>query len=301
MLSGNQNSITNPYISMTLGLLPFVTGKIIATATAMKVIAVVNIASLGITFITNRIYYDKIVAEKIDNFEKEFKNKADLVNYLKSIKDENSKRNADGSLLVYKTLREALEKPEAMDAIQDMVWFGTPTDEKVEKAVARLIDSFSKIEGFDLNDGGNIKALLDITLIGFGSSNNLQAHFITPNQNPSAEFLRVKDELSRLFDNVIDRKNNFVAFQENFSNDFDIDISESNIIINWRIGFWLNDMGVENFLIQVDNAEGTYHVKLLDKQTDGVSQEMDKNISEIPWRFDSRSPGISAKGSSPPP
>jgi len=73
---------------------------------------------------------------------------------------------------------------------------------------------------------------------------------------------------------------------ENFSNDFDIDISESNIIINWRIGFWLNDMGVENFLIQVDNAEGTYHVKLLDKQTDGVSQEMDKNISEIPWRFE---------------
>lgn len=77
---------------------------------------------------------------------------------------------------------------------------------------------------------------------------------------------------------------NFYNFQS-FSNDFDIDIKESEIAINWRIGFWLNDQGVENFLVQADSVEGTYHVEMLNKQTDEVEQEMDKNISETPWRF----------------
>lgn len=72
---------------------------------------------------------------------------------------------------------------------------------------------------------------------------------------------------------------------QNFSNDFDVDITETNIIVNWRIGFWLNDMGVENFLVQADSVEGTYKVALLDKRTDEVSQENDKNIAEIPWTF----------------
>ncbi|RLF57083.1 MAG: hypothetical protein DRN27_08450 [Thermoplasmata archaeon] len=72
---------------------------------------------------------------------------------------------------------------------------------------------------------------------------------------------------------------------QNFSNDFDIDITETDIVVNWRIGFWLNDMGVENFLVQADSVEGTYKVALLDKQSDEVSQENDKNIAEIPWKF----------------
>ena len=72
---------------------------------------------------------------------------------------------------------------------------------------------------------------------------------------------------------------------QNFSNDFDVDINESNIIINWRIGFWLNDQGVENFIVQADSVEGMYHVELLNKQSDSVEQEMDKNIAEIPWKF----------------
>ena len=72
---------------------------------------------------------------------------------------------------------------------------------------------------------------------------------------------------------------------ENFSNDFDVNITESQIIISWRIGFWLNDMGVENFIVQADGVEGTYKIVLRDKQTDEVSQEIDKNIIEIPWKF----------------
>lgn len=72
---------------------------------------------------------------------------------------------------------------------------------------------------------------------------------------------------------------------QNFSNDYDVNINESQIIVNWRIGFLLNDMGIEKFLIQADSVEGTYKVALHDKQTDEVSQEVDKNIAEIPWKF----------------
>lgn len=81
------------------------------------------------------------------------------------------------------------------------------------------------------------------------------------------------------------KNSNFYNYQ-NFSNDFDINLDESNIVINWRIGFWLNDQGVENFLVQGDSVEGTYHVELLNKQSDDVEQEMDKNIAEIPWNFE---------------
>lgn len=77
---------------------------------------------------------------------------------------------------------------------------------------------------------------------------------------------------------------NFYNFQS-FSNDFDVDVTESEIAVNWRIAFWLNDQGVENFLVQADSVEGTYHVELLNKQSDEVEQEMDKNITETPWRF----------------
>jgi len=80
-------------------------------------------------------------------------------------------------------------------------------------------------------------------------------------------------------------KNSSFYNYQNFSNDFDVDLHESDIVINWRIGFWLNDQGVENFLVQADSVEGTYHVELLNKQSDDIEQEMDKNIAEIPWKF----------------
>jgi len=70
-----------------------------------------------------------------------------------------------------------------------------------------------------------------------------------------------------------------------FSNDYDVDISESEIYMSWRIGFWLREEGIENFLIQVDGVEGTYNVKLYDKQTDEEAQNTDRDINEIKWKF----------------
>ena len=72
---------------------------------------------------------------------------------------------------------------------------------------------------------------------------------------------------------------------QSFSGDHDVDVIESDIYVGWRIGFWLNDMGVENFLVQADSVQGTYKVELRDKQSDEVAQELDKNIAEVPWRF----------------
>jgi len=76
----------------------------------------------------------------------------------------------------------------------------------------------------------------------------------------------------------------FYNFQS-FSSDFDVDIKESDIIIDWRIGFWLNDNGIENFIVRGDSVEGTYKVILLNKQSNEIEQEIDKNIADEPWKF----------------
>lgn len=80
-------------------------------------------------------------------------------------------------------------------------------------------------------------------------------------------------------------KNSSFYNYEAFSNDFDVDVNESDIFINWRISFWLNDYGVENFVVEVDNVIGTYKMVLLNKQSDEVEQENEKDIAEFPWKF----------------
>ena len=69
------------------------------------------------------------------------------------------------------------------------------------------------------------------------------------------------------------------------SNDYDVDITESDISITWRVGFWLNDNGIENFMIDIEGVQGTYHVELYDKRTDELSQENDRDINEVNWTF----------------
>jgi len=76
----------------------------------------------------------------------------------------------------------------------------------------------------------------------------------------------------------------FYNFQS-FSNDHDIDITESDIIINWKIGFELETRGVQKFLVNGESVEGMYKVQLLNKQTDEVEQDIEKNIAEEPWKF----------------
>lgn len=72
---------------------------------------------------------------------------------------------------------------------------------------------------------------------------------------------------------------------DTFSNDYDIVINRSSIIINWHVGFWVNQFGIENFVVMGDSVEGLYRIEFHDKQTDEIVQETDKNISEINWKF----------------
>ena len=80
-------------------------------------------------------------------------------------------------------------------------------------------------------------------------------------------------------------KNSSFYNYEAFSNDFDIDISESDIFITWHIAFWLNDAGVQNFIVEADSVDGTYKITYLNKHTDEVEQENEKDIAEFPWKF----------------
>ena len=67
-------------------------------------------------------------------------------------------------------------------------------------------------------------------------------------------------------------KNSSFYNYEAFSNDFDINIGESDIFVTWHISFWLNDYGVENFVVEADNVVGTYKMILNNKQSDEVEQ-----------------------------
>lgn len=72
---------------------------------------------------------------------------------------------------------------------------------------------------------------------------------------------------------------------QNFSNDYDVEIDDYDIVINWTIGFSLDDRGIEVFYVQGSSVEGTYEVVYRDKHTDEESQKDNKNIGDVPWRF----------------
>jgi hypothetical protein len=72
---------------------------------------------------------------------------------------------------------------------------------------------------------------------------------------------------------------------ESFTSEFDADITESDIVVIWKVSFWLNQTGIENLIIDVENVKGTYTLQLYDKQTDEQKQETVKNVEEIDWKF----------------
>ena len=72
---------------------------------------------------------------------------------------------------------------------------------------------------------------------------------------------------------------------QSFSTDFDTEITESNIIMNWKVSFWLNDSGIENFIIDPEKVEGTFNIQFYDKHTDEMKQETEKRIDEYEWKF----------------
>jgi hypothetical protein len=82
------------------------------------------------------------------------------------------------------------------------------------------------------------------------------------------------------------RLNNSSFFNyETFTTDFDTDVVQSDIIVTWKVSFWLNNMGIENLIIDVEKVEGTFMLQMYDKQTDELKQETPKNIEDFEWKF----------------
>jgi hypothetical protein len=73
---------------------------------------------------------------------------------------------------------------------------------------------------------------------------------------------------------------------ESFSSDYDTKIiGNSKIRVYWGVSFWVNPEGINKFNVEVDKVEGFYLLQYLDKQSDEVVQETQKNIAETDWHF----------------
>ena len=85
----------------------------------------------------------------------------------------------------------------------------------------------------------------------------------------------------------VDNTNVNLYNYESFSGDYDVNITDSNVFVKWNIKFWLNESGVENFIVEVTGVEGMYHIEMYDKQSDKMVQETEKDINEVksPWKF----------------
>jgi hypothetical protein len=83
---------------------------------------------------------------------------------------------------------------------------------------------------------------------------------------------------------------------KSFSSDYDSEILSTPIVVNWKVNFWLNQQGIENFSIEIESVEGFYTLMFLDKQTDKPAQKTEKNIAEIEWKFQVSEPAIEYGG-----
>ncbi len=82
------------------------------------------------------------------------------------------------------------------------------------------------------------------------------------------------------------RLNNSSFFNyESFTTEYDSDVTESDIVVTWKVSFWLNQSGIENLIIDVEKVEGWFNLQMFDKHTDEMGQETQKNIQDFEWKF----------------
>lgn len=80
---------------------------------------------------------------------------------------------------------------------------------------------------------------------------------------------------------------------QTFSDEYDVDITDGIIVLKWNLIVNVREWGVKGFDIDISEVEGTYVLNLLDKQTDEIVQETEKNIAEIDWNFITDTDGLS--------
>lgn len=72
---------------------------------------------------------------------------------------------------------------------------------------------------------------------------------------------------------------------ETFTTQYDTDIIDYNIIVNWSAYFQLNQVGIENFVIDVEGAKGLFTIEMRDLHSDEVVNEQQKNIEDFDWKY----------------
>lgn len=116
----------------------------------------------------------------------------------------------------------------------------------------------------------------------------------------------INEEIALLSESYIHSDDNFIfkqtitnSYFSNYDNssDYDLDIKESNILVIWRVKFWLNNFGIENFIIEVDSIEGQYVLEQYDKVSDELVNSTAKNINEIKWNFENSDVALTTNGS----
>lgn len=96
------------------------------------------------------------------------------------------------------------------------------------------------------------------------------------------EGLVMKDERFQFMQNV---KNSTFNNYSSFTTEFDADITESDLFVNWSVSFWLNKNGIENLVIDIEGLSGEFNLEMYDRQTDEKKQDTVKDISEFEWKF----------------
>ena len=70
-----------------------------------------------------------------------------------------------------------------------------------------------------------------------------------------------------------------------FSDEYDSEVINGVITVNWSLTVNLKEWGVKGFDINVSEIEGIFTLNLLDKQTDEIIQQSEKNINDFNWKF----------------
>lgn len=73
---------------------------------------------------------------------------------------------------------------------------------------------------------------------------------------------------------------------DNLYDNYDEDVVNSNIDIQWRLGFDIQESGVKNTIPYIVGVYGNYDIELRDIHSDELIQRISKNISEIKWNFE---------------
>lgn len=90
------------------------------------------------------------------------------------------------------------------------------------------------------------------------------------------------DDKFKFYQNI---KNVTFNNYSSFTSEYDPDITQSDLWVNWNVSFWLNKNGIENLIIEIEKVTGEYILELYNKQTDKQEQNITKDINEIPWKF----------------